>query len=62
MQKQIEDDKELPGVIGMNPIDQQEQSPTALELAKQGNPKAIAALMNRSLQAKGITVKVAVKK
>jgi hypothetical protein len=28
-----------------------------LELAKQGNPKAIAALMNRSLQAKGITTK-----
>jgi len=27
-----------------------------LELAKQGNVKAIAALMNRSLQPKGITV------
>ena len=32
-----------------------------VELAKQGNPKAIAALINRKLQPKGITVKVAVK-
>ncbi len=30
--------------------------PDLLALAKQGNPKAIAALINRSLQAKGITV------
>ena len=30
-------------------------------LAKQGNPKAIAALMNQSLQTKGITAKVALK-
>lgn len=28
-----------------------------LELARQGDAKAIAALMNRSLQAKGITAK-----
>ena len=33
----------------------------ALELAKQGNPKAIAALISSKLQPKGITVKVAVK-
>lgn len=32
-----------------------------LQLAKQGDPKAIAALMNRSLQPKGITAKVAFK-
>ncbi len=32
-----------------------------LELAKQGNPQAIAALMNRSLQPKGITAKAAIK-
>ena len=32
-----------------------------VELAKQGNPKAIAALISRKLQPKGITVKVAVK-
>lgn len=30
-----------------------------LELAKQGDVKAIAALMNRQLQPKGITAKVA---
>lgn len=35
--------------------------PNLLELAKQGNPKAIAALMNRQLQPKGITAKVAFK-
>lgn len=35
--------------------------PTLLELAKQGNPKAIATLMNRQLQPKGITAKVALK-
>jgi hypothetical protein len=35
--------------------------PSLLELAKQGNAKAIAALMNRQLQPKGITAKVAVK-
>ncbi|MBD2460795.1 GUN4 domain-containing protein [Oscillatoria sp. FACHB-1407] len=35
--------------------------PNLLELAKQGNPKAIAALMNRQLQPKGITAKVALK-
>ncbi|MEA5625850.1 hypothetical protein [Nostoc sp. UHCC 0251] len=35
--------------------------PNLLELAKQGDPKAIAALMNRSLQPKGITAKVAFK-
>ncbi|WP_256529867.1 hypothetical protein [Limnofasciculus baicalensis] len=28
------------------------------ELAKQGNPKAIAVMLNRSLQAKNITAKV----
>jgi cytoskeletal protein RodZ len=33
--------------------------PNFTELAKQGNPGAIAALMNRSLQPKGITAKVA---
>lgn len=32
-----------------------------LELAKQGDPKAIAALINRQLQPKGITAKVALK-
>ena len=32
-----------------------------ISLAKQGNPKAIAALMNQSLQTKGITAKVALK-
>ena len=32
-----------------------------LELAKQGDIKAIAALMNRQLQPKGITAKVALK-
>jgi hypothetical protein len=35
---------------------------SALELTKQGNPKAIAALMNRQLQQKGITAKASVKK
>jgi hypothetical protein len=34
--------------------------PNILQLAKQGNPKAIAALINRQLQAKGITVKVSI--
>lgn len=31
-----------------------------IKLAKQGNPKAIAALMNRQLQPKGLTVKVVI--
>jgi hypothetical protein len=35
--------------------------PDLLDLAKQGNPKAIAALLNRSLQAKGITAKANLK-
>lgn len=35
--------------------------PNLLELAKQGNPKAIATLMNRQLQTKGITAKVVLK-
>lgn len=35
--------------------------PTLLELAKQGNPKAIATLISRSLKAQGITAKVGVK-
>lgn len=35
--------------------------PNLLELAKQGNAKAIAALINRQLQPKGITVKAALK-
>ena len=35
--------------------------PDLLALAKQGNPKAIAALLNRSLQAKGITAKANLK-
>jgi hypothetical protein len=35
--------------------------PDLLALAKQGNPKAIAALLNRSLQAKGITAKAKLK-
>ncbi|QFS43588.1 hypothetical protein [Nostoc sphaeroides] len=35
--------------------------PNLLQLAKQGDPKAIAALMNRSLQPKGVTAKVAFK-
>jgi len=33
--------------------------PSLKELARQGNPKAIAALLNRSLEPKGITVKAA---
>jgi len=33
-----------------------------MQLAQQGNPKAIAALMNRSLRSKGITVKAFVQK
>jgi hypothetical protein len=37
------------------------QQPNPLELAKQGNPQAIASLLNRNLQPKGITVKVASK-
>lgn len=37
------------------------EKPTILEAAKQGNPAAIAALMNRQLQAKGITAKAALK-
>ena len=35
--------------------------PNLLELAKQGNPKAIAALINRQLQPKGITAKAEMK-
>lgn len=35
--------------------------PSLLELAKQGNAKAIATLLNRSLQPKGVTVKATVK-
>lgn len=35
--------------------------PNILELAKQGNAKAIANLINRSLQPKGITAKVTLK-
>jgi len=35
--------------------------PNLLELAKQGDAQAIASLMNRQLQPKGITVKVALK-
>lgn len=35
--------------------------PNILELAKRGNPKAIEALLNRHLQPKGITAKVALK-
>lgn len=35
--------------------------PNLLELAKQGNAKAIATLLNRSLQPKGVTVKGSVK-
>ena len=35
--------------------------PSLLELAKQGNAKAIATLMNRQLQPKGITAKAALK-
>ena len=35
--------------------------PNLLELAKQGNAKAIATLLNRSLQSKGVTVKAIVK-
>ena len=35
--------------------------PNLLKLAKQGNPKAIAALMNRQLHTKGITAKTQVK-
>ncbi|AFZ12208.1 hypothetical protein Cri9333_1310 [Crinalium epipsammum PCC 9333] len=35
--------------------------PSLLELAKQGNPNAIATLLNRSLQTKGITTKATVK-
>lgn len=35
--------------------------PNLLQLAKQGDPKAIAALMNRTLSTKGITAKAALK-
>lgn len=35
--------------------------PNLLELAKQGNPKAIAVLMNRKLQPQGVTAKAALK-
>jgi hypothetical protein len=35
--------------------------PNLLELAKQGNPQAIAALMNRQLQPKGISAKAQIK-
>lgn len=37
------------------------QQPSILERAKQGDPQAIAALMNRSLQPKGITAKASLK-
>lgn len=37
------------------------EQPNLQQLAKQGNPKAIAAMLNRSLQAKGITAKASVK-
>jgi hypothetical protein len=36
-------------------------TPTLLELAQQGDPQAIAALLNRQLQPQGITAKVAVR-
>lgn len=42
-----------------NPSTLTPTQPNLKELARQGNPKAIAALLNRSLQPKGITVKVA---
>jgi tetratricopeptide (TPR) repeat protein len=42
-----------------NPSTPTPTQPNLKELARQGNPKAIAALLNRSLQPKGITVKVA---
>ncbi|WP_277926746.1 MULTISPECIES: hypothetical protein [Nostoc] len=35
--------------------------PNLLELAKQGDAQAIASLINRQLQPKGITAKVALK-
>src|SRR3712207_823046 len=35
--------------------------PSLLELAKQGNAQAIAALINRQLQPKGVTAKAALK-
>lgn len=38
-----------------------DSKPSALELAKQGNPRAIAALLNGQLQSKGITVKASLK-
>ncbi|HEY9611737.1 GUN4 domain-containing protein [Allocoleopsis sp.] len=37
------------------------EQPNLQQLAKQGNPKAIAAMLNRSLQPKGITAKASVK-
>jgi len=52
-------------VTGKRALDHQTPStptptqPRLKELARQGNPKAIAALLNRSLQPKGITVKAA---
>lgn len=36
--------------------------PTLLQLAQQGDPQAIAALLNRELQSQGVTAKVAVRK
>ena len=35
--------------------------PTVQQAAKQGNPQAIAILLNRQLQPKGITAKISVK-
>ncbi|MEB3282696.1 MAG: hypothetical protein VKK42_27640 [Lyngbya sp.] len=42
-------------------VAQSEMKPNALELAKQGNPQVIAALFNRQLEPKGITVKATFK-
>ena len=38
-----------------------DNKPTVQQAAKQGNPQAIAILLNRQLQSKGITAKVSVK-
>jgi uncharacterized protein (DUF697 family) len=42
-------------------VAQSEMKPNALELVKQGNPEVIAALFNRQLEPKGITVKATFK-
>ena len=55
--------EDLPSAQYLTPPQQgsPQNKPTAQQLAKEGHPKAIAFLMNRALQPKGIQVKVAIK-